>query len=125
MRDGTEYLNGTFFYIVGICNMLICVGMVNHLVIKVEALIDRYPRRFPSMEEAKAFIKRYCDSKGFDYGFRVGTSVHMKLHVTDRVHFLVALHAFHNGEFHLNIPPAGPGELRRTYAPAVSCPHDA
>ena len=96
------------------------------MVARVEPLIDRYPQRFPSIEHAKAFIKQQCELKNFNYNFSADTELLTKLQLMQKVHFIVAMKAFRDGEFYLDVQPPHGRELRRTYmftshAPCITC----
>tara|TARA_R110002003_G_scaffold175_3_gene14186 strand:+ start:21722 stop:22036 length:315 start_codon:yes stop_codon:yes gene_type:complete len=88
-------------------------ALVRECVTKVESLVPRYPKHFYSTEEAKHYIKRVCEASAYNYGLHGDAPYFAKRHVIDKVHFIVALRAYQDGEFHLDIPPAQPGELRR------------
>jgi hypothetical protein len=76
------------------------------LVRKAESLITLYPQRFPSIEAAKAFISDLCN-------------LDLTNAIDDKVAFLVAIHAFEDGEFHLDTPPPSRQVLRSSLPPSL------
>ncbi|KAH6094662.1 hypothetical protein HBI65_119980 [Parastagonospora nodorum] len=76
------------------------------LVHKAESLITLYPQRFSSIEAAKAFISDLCN-------------LDLATPLDNKVAFLVAIHAFENGEFYLDTPPPSRQVLRNAIESAI------
>ncbi|KAF1941046.1 hypothetical protein EJ02DRAFT_423389 [Clathrospora elynae] len=79
-------------------------GVIFKAVGYAERLIYTYPNRFYDIEEAKSYINSICEKGDFNYSAKMNLTDEDFDYVKDKVHFVVAVRAFEQGEFYLDIP---------------------
>jgi hypothetical protein len=85
-------------------------GVIAQAAKRAERVIPPYPTHFHSVEDGKKYIGDHCEKAGFDYCPRMKPSNEPE--ARDKVHYLVAVRAFQQGEFYLEVPLVDRGELR-------------
>jgi hypothetical protein len=106
-----EHLKGTSLPL-NIPTMLTSSGVIALAVRRAESIMPTYPTHFHSIEDAKKCIATHCENADFVYSPKMTLSYEYEAEVRDKVHYFVAVHAFEQGEFYLEVPLVDRAQLR-------------
>jgi hypothetical protein len=87
-------------------------GVIAQAVRRAENIMSSYPKHFHSVEEVKKYIATHCENTDFPYSPKMKLSYEDETEVRDKVHYLVAVKAFEQGEFYLEVPLVDRAQLR-------------
>ncbi|KAF1832189.1 hypothetical protein BDW02DRAFT_600197 [Decorospora gaudefroyi] len=75
--------------------------LIQQAVARAKRLMPTYPTHFHDIEAAKTFIATVCSNASFIYCPPTNLTEEDEAYIKDKVHFVVAVHAFEQGEFYL------------------------
>jgi hypothetical protein len=87
-------------------------GVIALAVRRAESIMPAYPTHFHSIEDVKKYITINCENADFTYNPKMNLSYEDEAEVRDKVHYLVAVKAFEQDEFYLEVPRVDRAELR-------------
>jgi hypothetical protein len=102
--------------------MLTSSGVIALAARRAESIMPTYPKHFHSIEDAKKYIATHCENADFTYSPKMNLSYEDEAEVRDKVHYLVAVKAFEQDEFYLDVPLMDRAQLRGSFLSHLSSP---